>query len=545
MRENLASWGQRVVVTLAILLVVAFFLFGMPRPEPGEQGPDILPTPQVDKAPAEEPEPGVPAKPVSEHETWPDEEWDSPDRQLDAEASDPLAGTSEAPSEDLTGYWDQEIDWKPCHGEDLCAQILVPLDWEDPGEAALTIAVRKIPSKTEAGDPVFVNPGGPGVGGQSFAGWLGDDPWPGHDVIGWDPRGTGESTSIGCSSPEDIDRIYDVNAMPANADERDQLVEAWSDFALDCREESGDLLDHVTSIEVVRDLDLLRHLVGAEKLNFLGVSYGTYLGSVYAELFPERAGRMVLVSAVDITGDSMEVTQAEGFERALDTYLEWCAADDRCSLGDSVAEAKEAVVGLLERLAASPAQVGERKFTAAMAETGIRYFFYADEEAYEALTFTLTDAVQGRYSSLLEAFDELGGRGEHFGASYAMYCADWPDKGIASGFERWEEQSDKAPIMGKFAGVELGCEVWTSEPAPRLKLTGDGAPPIVVVGLTGDAATPYEHSQSMAKQLSSGVLVTREGLGHGYSDARNECIDSAIDGYLLDDKVPEDGLVCS
>lgn len=549
MRENLAGWVQRMLAMLAIGLVASFFLFGManpsrtaaPNPSPA---PTPTPTPTPTAAPSAPTVPGVPTVPVSRHETWPAADVVDPDRQLSYEAAEPLTGMRPAPGDDLTGYVDQSVDWQPCHQDSQCATILVPLDWEDPGRAALEIAMRRVPSQHPTRGPIFVNPGGPGVAGADFAATVAAQGWDDRDVIGFDPRGTGASTRIACGTDAQTDALRSIDQSPETAAEKQALVDAWAAFARLCRDEVGDLLDHVTTIEVVRDMDLLRHLVGADKLDFFGVSYGTYLGAMYAELFPDRAGRLLLDSAVDITDDESEPSQAEGFELALRNYAKWCAGERRCNLGDDVEEVLGEVTALLERLDAEPARVGDRRLTASMALTGILLFLYADEEAYESLTFVIGEAQQGRYDMLVRAADELDGRGTHFAAFPAMSCADWPDEGIEAAFREQQELIADSPIVARFMGVQPVCETWTAASAPQLRITGAGAPPIVVVGTTGDSATPYQHAVSMAGQLVSGVLVTFEGAGHGSVVGGNSCLHGMASAFFRDGTVPADGTTC-
>lgn len=551
MRRSFASGAQRVLVILAIGLVASFFLFGMVAPRPTSPTPTPTPAPELSPSQTfgptvapDDPQPGVPSVPVAEHAVWPDTKVRNPDRQLDVRAADPLEGTQSAPSTDLAGYWGQQVTWEPCRTAALCATIMVPLDWEDPGRAAIRIAMIKLPAESPTGDPIFVNPGGPGVAGLGMAESVGTTRWPGHDVIAWDPRGTGESTSISCGTNEQTDQLRALDTTPDDAAEKQALIDGWAAFARLCRDEAGDLLDHVTTIEVVRDMDLMRHLVGAAKLNFFGVSYGTYLGSMYAELFPDRAGRLLLDSAVDITNDENAPSQAEGFELALRNYAEWCAGQTKCRLGQS----RDAVLGsiddFLTGLDSRPVPVGDRKLTESLGLVGILMFLYADESAYEYLTFAIGEAEQGRGEILLEAADELDGRGTHFASFPAMACADWPDEGVAAAFTELEKVRAKAPIVGRHMGVQPVCELWTAGSAPQLKITGQGAPPIVVVGTTGDSATPYQHAVTMAQQLESGTLVTFEGAGHGSILGPNACLADMARKFMVDGVVPADGLRC-
>ena len=553
MRKNWVGWAQGVVMVLVVALVASFFLFGMVGGA-GSPGPAVSPAPEATKqtpSPLDtvDPQPGVPRIAVADHETWTPDGPVNPDRQLDHEATSPTVDLPQALGDDLEAYWTQTVQWNPC-GSQLCAAALAPMDWENPGAAAVKIAMRKVPSADPTRGPLFVNPGGPGVPGQDFASSLGPDAWPGYDIVGWDPRGTGESTRVECGTTAQTDEVFELDTSPDDDAEKIALEKGWEEFAQQCRDASGELLDHITTIENVRDLDLLRHLLGADKLNYVGVSYGTYVGSVYAELFPDRAGRLVLDSAVDITDDDESVVQAEGFELALRNYATWCAKTDACPLGDDVDEVVDGIADFLDGLDSAPQAVGERALTQGLATTGVALFLYSDQLAYPALTYVITDAMDGKGGDLLNAADGLNGRGKDSWETVAyafpaIRCVDWADEGIDATYEWWEKSKDKSPVFAANMGVDFVCETWTADSSPQLKLTGEGAPPILVVGTTGDSATPYEHAVAMAEQLESGVLLTFEGAGHGSVTSGNKCLGEAVTKYLVDGTLPKDGATCS
>lgn len=567
MATNWVGMAEKTTVVLSIGLVASFFLFGMAGG--GQADPESSPDPEMTASPSPSPtaqptaepedsgetatpEPdvraGVPLVPIAELETWPAPEGRNQDRQLDYRTDAPSVEFPEAPSTDLTGYWDQEVSWQAC-GEDECATVLVPLDWEDPGETALNIAVRRVPGATPELGPLFVNPGGPGHGGQSFAQRLRDQGWDDYDIVGWDPRGTGGSTAVQCGTTEQTDAHFEMDATPESAADVEVLRDGYGTFAQQCRDASGDLLDHLSTIENVRDLDLLRHLLGAEKLNYVGVSYGTYVGALYAHIFPDRAGRLVLDSAVDITDDEDAPVQAEGFELALRNFAEWCVGQTVCILGDSVDGAIGTISDFLASLKETPIPVGDRMLTQNLATTGIALFLYADERAYPSLTTAISEAIMGRGEILLSAADSLNGRDESgydtsAFAFPATLCVDREDRGVDYAYGAWQEVARRSPVFGANMGMSLVCETWTADSAPQLRITADGAPTILVVGTTGDSATPYEHAVSMAGQLSSAVLLTHDSPGHGAVTSGNRCISEAVTGYLVDGVVPEDGTIC-
>ena len=539
------GWMQVMLIGVAVSLVVAFVLSGMIAP--GHQ-PNPSAEPSAQQAPTVgEQKPGVPAVPVSEHETWPQTGTENPDRQLGVTASSPTVQLPGSLGEDLTPYWEQTLDWQRCKGG-LCTTMKVPLDWENPGKASLDIKVMKAPSANPSKGPLFVNPGGPGVGGVYFSRSLGSDAWEGYDIVGWDPRGSGESTHVECGTTEQTDEAYSADDTPDDDAEKTTLSDVWAAFARQCREASGELLDHISSIETVRDLDLLRFLMGAEKLNYLGVSYGTYLGSMYAELFPERTGRLVLDSAVDIT-NSEEVSQVEGFELALNLYADWCASTSACTFGDSRDAVISTINSFLRGLDASPQQVGDRQLTQGKAATGVAGFLYSGANVYPRLTATVAAAMRGDGSALLKASDALTGRDDNGWTTMAYAfpatrCLDHADEGVAAHFALQDELGQKAPVFGGSMGGDLACERWTAASVPNLKLTGKGAAPILVVGATGDSATPYQQAVTMAQQLESGHLLTYDGPGHGSVTSGNSCVTDAINAFFQDGTLPEDGKTC-
>lgn len=550
-----APWVQRILIFIAIGLVVAFFVSGMvmsgptdpesPQPTPQATEPSVQSPPPVGTQ-----QPGVPSVPVAEHEIWDDQPVLNPDRQLDYDGNGNVKVTLPAALGDtLQPYWEQQVTWAPCESGE-CATVKVPLDWENPGRAALDIALLRIPSDEPSRGPLFVNPGGPGVEAKGFARSLAKKmkDWPGYDIVSWDPRGSGDSTHVQCGTTEQTDAAFDTDSTPDDEAEATALREAWAGFAQQCRDSSGELLDHLSTIENVRDLDLIRFLLGAEKLNYVGVSYGTYIGAVYAELFPENTGRLVLDSAVNITNGD-DVVQSDGFELAFRNYADWCVAQGNCPLGSSTEEITTRVGDFLAGLDSAPLKVGDREINQLLGATGIALFLYSGADEYPVLSDTLSAAMAGDGRALLLAADFLNGRtAQGWDTSAyafpAIRCVDAADLGVALQQETLPELAERSSLFAANMGINLACELWTATTAPNLKLTGKGAAPILVVGSTGDSATPYQHAVSMAEQLESGNLLTYDGPGHGAVSAGNSCVDEAITAYLVDGVVPPAGTTC-
>lgn len=543
---------QMILTMIALALVGALFLGGMVGGRNRDQ--PASPTRPGEATPSAVPEgqrmPGVPEIPVEEQPVMAlDIDTPNADRQLAYEAQG-------EPSVDfldgLGAYGDyatQVVEWEECaSGRAQCATVLVPLDWDDPAGDAIEIAVTRVPGGDSSRGPLFVNPGGPGFGGQNMALGLAGR-WQNYDTYGWDPRGTGESTRVVCGTFEQTDEMLLLDSSPDDAGEDEALRQGAIDFAQQCRDGSGKLLDHLTTVDVVRDLDLLRHLAGAEKLNYVGVSYGTYVGAMYAQLFPDTAGRLVLDAAVEIT-DREPTPQVAGFQLALDNFVDWCAGSELCSLGDDAPQISADIDDMLTRLDERPIDVEGRPLTQTLAALGIAVFLYEDDQAYRTLAEYLGEAIAGDGEGLLFAADLYHGRvANSFDTSLyafpAMGCVDGVDEGADAAPEAWRATFDVAPVMSPHMGMSYTCEFWTADSASPLEITAPGAPPILVVGTTGDSATPYEQAVSMAEQLESGTLLTLEGAGHGAVSGDNECIAEAVDAYLYDGTPPDDGTRCS
>lgn len=501
---------------------------------------------------------GVPNDAGDRKMPWPAfvyEGMDSPDRPA-VEVPDvaPPGFVSAPPGEGYQRYLGQQLTWQPCADDSSlqCTTFAAPLDWEDPDGQAITIAMRRAGEAGEHGH-LFINPGGPGGSAQDYANGFDASGVPGYAIVGLDSRGSGESTPVVCGTGAQTDDYYNVDSTPDDQAERDALIAAQQAFNAECRANSGRLLDHISSIETIYDYDLARQLLGDEKLNFYGVSYGTYLGAVYAELYPQNVGRMVLDSAVNPTPDD-EVIQAMGFDLSLRNFAKWCAAQSECTLGGSEQEVIDRVVALLNELDAKPLPGdGTRQLTQSLAITGVVLYFYFGSEAYSALSDVLTYTIETRDGQyLLQSADLLNERypdGTYGGLTYAfpaIRCLDSADEGIDRAFDAWTgDDSQKAPIFGPLFGPDLVCPLWTAEPAPQIDFTGAGAPPILIIQNTGDSATPYRNAELLNGELESSILVVRDAPGHGAYMSGSSCLDTVVDDYFNQGVVPEPGVRCT
>lgn len=476
--------------------------------------------------------------------------------------STPTLTPLEVPSEqrDLARFYEQRLDWVDC-GRGECAELTVPVDYADPDGETIEISVLRVPSSSrrERIGPIVVNPGGPGGSGVDYASAadliVGADVRRRFDIVGFDPRGVARSAPIDCLDDATMDEYLSLAVTP---DESEDEAAAGFDeeFVQGCSTNVGDLLGHVSTLDAARDMDVLRAALGEERLNYLGKSYGTYLGAVYAEQFPERVGRFVLDGALppDLGMDELTIGQAVGFERSSRAWAADCV-EQGCPLGDDPDEVVQGLSDLLERLSVDPVPVsGDSRvdeLTSGWAFYGIIRPMY-DEGMWTFLTEALRDVVEREdgtaLMSLANAYLERSPSGVYLGnlieSNMVINCLD--RGGIPDVEEARARAAEEAPIWGPLLTAESSpCQVWPTGPVGGVRtISASGAAPIVVIGTTRDPATPYEWAKRLADQLESGVLVSYDGDGHTAYMRGNDCVDRAIDAFYVDGVVPEDGLQC-
>jgi pimeloyl-ACP methyl ester carboxylesterase len=341
-----------------------------------------------------------------------------------------------------------------------------------------------------------------------------------------------------------------MDNSPDDSGELRARIDEQIEFGQSCLRQSGVLLEHISTMDTVRDLDLLRRLLGDSKINYLGSSYGTRIGALYAELFPQRVGRMVLDGAVDINSKS-KISQVDGFERAFRHFASWCA-DERCRLGAQRDEVLFKTKEFLDRLDQQPLAVdGGRTLSQQQGVEAVFYSMYGGRgswpELRDALIAAIFDGDGAGLLQLADASDRRNRDGTYGQLNYAfpaIRCLDSQDDSARAAEKRLAEESQRAPILGRLNGPDLACPLWPVKSAPKQPtVDAQGAPPIVVVGTTGDPATPYEYAKLMADELSSAVLVTFNGEGH-LAYGQSGCVKAQVDAYLVRDQVPRDGTRC-
>ncbi|GGP97570.1 alpha/beta hydrolase [Streptosporangium pseudovulgare] len=454
---------------------------------------------------------------------------------------------------------DTGLAWKDCGDGFECAKLPVPLDYGKPDGERIEISVIRLPATGRRIGSILINPGGPGASGVEYArsarSVLSGAVRARFDVVGFDPRGVGESSPVRCLSSGDLDAYTGLDASPDSPAEVAALEGGSRKFAAGCQARSGRLLPHVGTADAARDMDRLRAALGDSRLTYLGKSYGTQLGAVYADLFPARVRALVLDGAVDtsLSPMAMSAAQAQGFEVALDAFLADCLTTDDCPFTGTAKSARREVADLLRRVDRQPLanrNGDDRQVNEAWTVLGLITPLY-DRQAWPVLRQALNEALKGDGSLLLRMADLLIDRREdgysnQTEANMAVNCVDarYP-AGPAAFAEAADRAAKKAPLFGRYVTWgSLPCAYWPVKGKTPVRTDAPGAAPIMVVGTERDPATPYEWAKALADELSSGVLVGFDGDGHTAYLTGSSCVDRLVDDYLIDLKVPRDGTRC-
>jgi pimeloyl-ACP methyl ester carboxylesterase len=377
------------------------------------------------------------------------------------------------------------------------------------------------------------------------------------DIIGFDPRGVALSTPLDCLTDKEVDEFIAFDGTPDTDQELKESLQLSINLAKGCEAVENNLIAHVGTQEAARDMDIIRELVGDEKLNFLGASYGTYLGGMYAELFPDKVGRLVLDGAVDpsLSGEEQSFDQAVGLDTALRRFVEDCPKYDDCPLTQTGTGGVKEIRDFLDSLDANPLKTEdpERILTQAMGVYAVAAFLYSDDW-WSYMRQSLATAFDGDGTDLLSIVDLFNERKDDgtfatnaTEAIYAINCFDEPSNATEEQVREFAKTWIKdAPVFGDYlAWGNLACSIWpVKDPNPINKFVAQGAAPIVVVGTKYDPATPYKWAIGLSSQLSSSVLLTYEGDGHTAYMRGSECIDKEIENYLVDGIVPAKNIVC-
>ena len=459
-------------------------------------------------------------------------------------------------------YVPANFDWKACDESASttsvqCGTLEVPFDYNNPSAGTFTLYVKLLPAAnpTLRIGSMMVNPGGPGFGGSSLADdasyYFSSDIIDHFDIIAWDPRGTGKSTpAVDCV--DDYDQYFGIDSPPDSPEEKQALIDASQAFNDECMDNSGEILPYISTQASATDMNSIRQALGEDKISYFGFSYGSELGATWATMFPQTVRAAVFDGAVDPQATSAQegMAQAGGFEGQLTTFLAACSKNSTCAFYNG-GKAEAAFDSLLLELDTKPLVVTKDRtpVTQGVAFTAVAQAMYSDSN-WPQLEQALADAQQGDGAGLLKLYDDYyqrkddGSYGNELEAFLAISCLD--DPGATSVKEVEDAVQDfvaAAPRLGANFGYGYSCALWPVKPATKIDATGKGAGPIVVVGTTGDPATPLASTRKMAAALEQGILLIVEANQHtGYG--ANECINTAVDSYLIDLTVPVNETTC-
>jgi len=454
------------------------------------------------------------------------------------------------------------LRWRSCGGSFECSTMRVPLDYSNPAGAQVNLAVIRRPARDQSKriGSLVVNPGGPGGSGVEFvasqADSMPDELRDRFDIVGFDPRGTGQSDPVDCKA--DMNAYYRLDFSPDDDAERAALVAGIQSFVDACTRNEGSRLPYLSTDSTIRDLDELRAALGDDQLTFLGYSYGSYLGAKYAEAYPDHVRALVLDGAVDPSLDSQQqqVEQAAGFEGVLNGFLKWCASHSSCDFHRDGKPARE-----LDRLLARVDREGlpvpdarpARTLSPTEFDLGLASAIYEGRRGFTYLASALDTADRGDGRAMAELADSYternrdGSYGNIEDAFLATGCADGPPVGTVSDVWTIEAAAAQAaPRLGRsIVNNSVACALWPVKGAPAAPVHAPTAAPIVVVGTKKDPATPFAWARSLTQQLGNAVLIAAPGEQHTAFGLGIHCVDDAVVRYFVDDTPPRATLDCT
>lgn len=469
--------------------------------------------------------------------------------------------SSIAPTPEFTG----KIKWGTCaddgsseaQSEIECGTLEVPYDYDKQSIGSFKLFLTRNPASDKANriGSMLVNPGGPGFGGSSVARdasyYFSADLLSRFDIVGWDPRGTGKSSpSVNCI--EQYDEYFAMDSPPDTPQEKQAIVDASQKFNDQCEKNSGAILPYISTRSSAQDMNSIRDALGEEKITYFGFSYGSELGATWVTMFPKTVRAAVLDGASDPNSTSLEqgLSQAKGFEAQLDAFLADCSARKNCAF-NSNGNSAGALDKLLVDIDAAPLVVSADRapVTQGVMFTALAQAMYSDS-VWPQLERALADAATGDGAGLLALNDEYfqrkpdGTYGNELEAFIAISCLDDPGP---IGVEAVDAQipifTKAAKRFGPGFGYGYSCALWPVKQAQKVVVSGKGAGPVIVIGTTGDAATPLESSRKAARALEQGIFITVKADQHtGYGV--NACIVETVDTYLIDLVAPKDGKIC-
>ncbi|MGZ4678508.1 MAG: alpha/beta hydrolase [Acidimicrobiia bacterium] len=448
------------------------------------------------------------------------------------------------------------LDWHSCT-EGECATLRVPLDAARPAGRTIGLAL----ARASRADPerrigsLLVNPGGPGGSGvdivEYVAAQLPSAVTDRFDIVSWDTRGSGRSAPVHCGN--DLDARFGVDSSPDDAAELSALEAAAKHVVDQCVADSGTLLRHIASVDTVRDMDAIRAALGDAQLDYLGLSYGTFLGALYAQTYPTHVRALVLDGALDPARSVQDVAiqQAQGFDASLARFFDWCHQRSSCAFHGG-GNPKAAFDALVRKIDGASVAVGSRRLGPTQLDLASSALLYEGTAGFRQLASGLHALEGGDGGPLLAISDSYVGRsGGTYDAEWpafvAIGCADGPNLDLPAMEALQREAAVAAPVYGA-GNVGLGyeCAYWPypptrTAPGPVRAPTTD---PILVIGTKGDPATPFAWAGSLAAELGNARLVAVEDATHTATLNGNSCVDGIVTRYLVDLALPAPGTDC-
>lgn len=458
----------------------------------------------------------------------------------------------------VASFYNQKLNWSNCGTKLKCSTVNVPIDYAHPAEGSIKIAINWLASTGPADlGWLLENPGGPGGSGIDFVAGggaqVGSTELRKHyNVVGFDPRGVQRSAPIKCFDAKGTDHLlYDDFGVSGSAEELANTRAEMKKFIAACQKNSGKIFGFVDTVSAAKDMDVIRSALGAKKLNYLGFSYGTFLGTTYAALFPKLVGRMVLDGAMDpsVSDEQQSLNQLKAFNQALRNYLADCLSKSSCLFSGTVDTAMTRISNLFKALESKPIKTSDgRMLNADSAVTGLIMTLYSNDY-WQYLDQAFEGAFKGDGTTFMRLADFYNDRNQDgsygsntFEANIAVSCLDSrADSSPAAMAAQNAKVLAISPFLGRYwLNGAVGCEQWPYPIAKKpVSYAAKGSAPIIVVGTTGDPATPYWQSQNLAEKiLANGHLVTFNGEGHTAYGRSNSCVVRAVDGYLVQGIVP-------
>ena len=461
-------------------------------------------------------------------------------------------------SSNAAQYWtlkslqSQTLNWSDCNIGFLCASFKVPVDYNHIDTNTITLQAIKHtannPSKRIGS--LIMNPGGPGGSGIQYvlsADYIVSKSIESvYDLIGFDPRGVNLSDPIRCLTDKEEDIFLGGNGSVQNSQDLFDAVTSAKMLANNCARAAGSKLGHYSTLETAKDMELLRILLKEPKLNYIGKSYGTFLGTLYAALYPKTTGRIVLDGAVDpnVSVVNQNIAQAVGFDTALKSYV---AANPTYSI--------QKIKAFIQLSRTRPLHSNSgRELSESLAITGIAAALYDPTNGWPDLKYALSQAIEKKnpngFFSLVDSYNERDVNGHYVSnqtdISEITSCLDFKDpRSVAQIQSDAVKFAVAAPIFGPYLAYSgLACKYWKVGPVSSPSLTKLSTNPLLVIGTTRDPATPYQWAQGLHKDLLNSTLITLNGDGHTGANRGSSCVDNAMNKYLLTGLVPAHDLVC-